>query len=130
MSSHHTDFELTTQLYSFMESVPVLWGWGGLSQLRASDETYTEARGPADNFIQFALQVLDDGTKNGQSYLHVFVRVTDASRVPGRPGSSTTPLSTSFLLFETGEVDMPHGRDIYESAFMASNKSLERTREG
>jgi hypothetical protein len=130
MSSHHTDFELTTQLYSFMESVPVLWGWGGLSQLRASEETHTEERGPADNFIQFSLEVLDDGTKNGQPYLHALVRVTDASRAPGQPGSSTTPLCTTFLLFKSGEVDMPHARDIYESAQMASNKSLERTREG
>ena len=112
-----SDFVLVSQLYSFMEAVPLLWKWETLNALYAQDETYTEQRGPHDNFIHFAFQVLEVGTKEGGRYLHLSVSVTDASRPNGSRGSSTTPLSTSFLFFQSGEVDMPSAREIYERPF-------------
>ncbi len=116
-----SDFALVSQLYSFMEAIPMLWKWDSLRRMYEQGETYTEARGPNDKFIQFEFQVLEDGVedgvKDGGPYLHLSVSVTDASRPNGQRGSSTTPLSTSFLLFENGETDMPLAREIYERPF-------------
>jgi hypothetical protein len=93
------------------------------------DDSHIEERGPPDAAIQFSLRVLEDDTKDGRRYLHVLAETIDASRSSGTPGSSSTPLCSSFLLYENGDADMPHAQDIYDDAFPASNTSLERTRD-
>jgi hypothetical protein len=113
-----------------MEVVPSLWSWDALSRLHELDDTHTEERGNHENFIQFAFRVLEQDAKEGRPYIHVLVEVVDATRTSGYPGSSTTPLCTSFLLYADGKLDMPTARDTYAKAFATSNKSLERTREG
>jgi hypothetical protein len=112
-----SEFELVSQLYSFMQAIPVLWSKDALKRLYAEGETHTEQRGPEDNFLQFEFEVLEDGVKDSGPYLHVCVSVTDPSRPNGQRGSSITPLSTSFILFESGEVDMPLAREIYDRPF-------------
>jgi|SRR5687767_2337891 hypothetical protein len=112
-----SDFALVSQLYSFMEAIPILWSPDALKRLYVRGEMYTEHRGPDDRFLQFEFQILEDGVKDAGQYLHISVSVTDPSRPNGERGSSTTPLSTSFLLFETGKVDMPLAREIYERPF-------------
>ncbi len=109
-----SDFELVSQLYAFMESVPVLWRQEELEKLHEESDTHTEQRGPPNNFLQFEIFVLEHDVKNDKRYLHVLVSVTDPSRESGLRGSSKTPLSTSFLWFEDGETDMPLAREIYE----------------
>ena len=112
-----SDFELVSQLYSFMEAIPVLWSREALKGIYAQRERHAEQRGPTDNFLQFEFEVLDEGVKDGGRYLHVSVSVTDPSHPNGQRGSSTTPLCTSFLIFESGEIDMPLAREIYERAY-------------
>jgi hypothetical protein len=109
-----SDFALVSQLYSFMESVPVLWSREELRKLHAESDTHSEERGPPSNFLQFEICVLEDDVKNDKRYLHVLVSVTAPSREKDVRGSSKTPLSTSFLWFEDGEIDMPLAREIYE----------------
>lgn len=112
-----SDFALVSQLYSFMDAIPILWKWESLRRLYGNGETYTEQRGPDDAFLQFEFQVLEEGLKDGDQYLHISVSVTAPSRVNGQLGSSTTPLSTSFLFFSSGESNMPLAREIYERPF-------------
>lgn len=112
-----SDFELVAQLYSFMESIPVLWSRELLERLQAEGEAHTEQRGPHARFLQFEFEILEDGVKDDGRYLHILVSVTDPSRPAGYRGSSNSPLSTSFLLFESGETDMPMAREIYERSF-------------
>jgi hypothetical protein len=112
-----SDFELVAQLYSFMESIPVLWSRELLERLYAEGEPHTEQRGAQDNFLQFEFEILEDGVKDDGRYLHILVSVTDLSRPAEQRGSSKSPFSTSFLLFESGEIDMPLAREIYERAF-------------
>src|SRR5687767_689045 len=102
-----SDFELASQLHSFMEAVPVLWTWERLRLMHEANESHTEQRGPGDNIFQFRLSVLEDELKYGDRYLHLLVSITDPRRKTGERGSSTTPLSASFLFFQNGETDMP-----------------------
>ncbi len=112
-----SDFELVSQLYAFMESIPVLWTWGALAKLHAENNTHSEERGPPDSFLQFEMAVLEQDVKYGRPYLHVLVSITDPLRSAGDRGSSKTPLGTSFLWFEDGETDMPLAREIYERPY-------------
>ena len=112
-----SDFELAAQLHSFMESIPVLWTWEQRQKLYTDGGTHTEQRGPDGRFFHFDLHVLEDASKNGRRYIHVAVSITDTGRANGQRGSSTTPLCTSFLLYEDGEADMPLAREIYERPY-------------
>jgi hypothetical protein len=126
-----SNFDLVSQLHAFMTAVPALWDWDQLAALHAGDESYDENRGSLDGrFIQFGLSVLENDQKEGRRYLHVAVEVVEPERPSGEPGSSTTPLCSSFLLYSDGETDMPQASDIYRRAYTTSNTSLERTREG
>jgi hypothetical protein len=126
-----SNFDLVSQLHAFMVSVPALWTWDELAALHAADESHDERRGSAGGrFIQFWLRVLESDVKDGRRYLHVAVEVIEADRPSGQPGSSSTPLYSSFLLFADGDTDMPQASDIYRHSFPASNTSFERTREG
>ena len=112
-----SDYELTNQLYSFMQAVPILWGWDRLRTMHQSNESHVEYRGPKDNLISFEVSILEEGRKDAGRYLHVSVLVVDPDRKHGTKGSSTTPLTTSFLMFENGELDMPLARDIFERPY-------------
>jgi hypothetical protein len=112
-----SDFELSSQLYSFMEAVPVLWTWERLKRMHEESDSHTEQRGPDDNIFQFKLSVLEDDLKHGERYLHLLVSITDPTRKIGERGSSNTPLCTSFLFFQNGETDMPLAREIYERSY-------------
>lgn len=112
-----SDFELVSQLYAFMATVPVLWSKEELEKLHAANESHAEQRGPLSNFLQFEMSVLEQDVKNGKRYLQILVSVADPSRDAGVRGSSTTPLCTSFLWFEDGETDMPLAREIYECTY-------------
>jgi hypothetical protein len=126
-----SNFDLVSQLHAFMVAVPALWNWDQLAALHACDESHDEHRGSLDGrFIQFWLRVLENDVKEGRRYLHVAVEVIEADRPSGQPGSSTTPLHSSFLLFADGETDMPQASDIYRHTFTASNKALEQMRNG
>src|SRR5688500_10861909 len=103
MQSMLSDFALVSQLYAFMEVIPVLWSWHRLRDSYGNGETYTEQRGSENNFLQFEFHILEEGSKDGGQYLHVAVSVTDPLRADGQRGSSTTPMCTSFLFFESGE---------------------------
>ncbi len=98
-----------------MESIPVLWSWENLVEMKASGATYTEERGPKDGFLQFELSVLDDGTKDDGYYLHVFVSVTDTCRPNDKVGGCKFPLCTSFLYFDNGQLDMPLAGEVYDT---------------
>ena len=112
-----SDYELTNQLYAFMQAVPVLWGWGRLKAMHEQKGHCVEYRGPKDNMISFEMGILEEGVKDNGRYLHVVVSVTDPDRTLGTKGSSTTPLATSFLVFEGGELDMPLAREIFERPY-------------
>jgi hypothetical protein len=112
-----SDFALTNQLYCFMEAVPLLWSWDKLKVQAATRQTHAEQRGPMSGFLQFEFFVLEEGVKNGEQYIHISVSVTDPSRPVTQRGGSVIPLSTSFLIFENGEVDMPLAREIYDRTF-------------
>ena len=113
-----SDFELTSQLYAFMQSVPVLRPWAELSALHAKKEPHVESRGPEQRPMTFELNVLENDAKNGRTYLHVGVSVSDPNRGIGvKRGSAYIPLSTSFLWYKDGELDMPSAREIYERPF-------------
>ena len=112
-----SDYELTNQLYSFMQAVPLLWSWKRLKAMHQNNESHIEYRGSKDCLISFDMTVLEEGTKDNGQYLHVAVSVIDPSRDAGTKGSSTTPLSTSFLVFENGELDMPLAREIFERPY-------------
>lgn len=112
-----SDFALVSQLYAFMDAIPMLWKWESLRRSYGNGETYKEQRGPRDNFLHFEFQVLEEGVKDGGQYLHIAVSVTDPSRGKGQRGGSTTPMSSSFLFFKNGELDMPLAREIYERRF-------------
>lgn len=112
-----SDFALVSQLYAFMDAIPILWTWQELREQYEKGGTYTEQRGPADNFFHFEFRILEEGVKDAGRYLHVGVSVTDTTRKASRRGGSMIPLSTSFLFFESGELDMPLAREIYERPF-------------
>ncbi|MBM0103564.1 hypothetical protein JM946_02365 [Steroidobacter sp. S1-65] len=112
-----SDFALVTQLYAFMDAIPILWAWQDLRESYRDGQTFTEQRGPDGHFLQFEFQVLEEGTKDGGQYLHILVAVTDPTRSNEQRGGSKTPLSTSFLYFENGEVDAPLAREIYERPY-------------
>jgi hypothetical protein len=113
-----SEFELTSQLYAFMQAVPVLWTWDELSELYAKREPHVESRGPEQRPMTFELNVLENDAKNGRTYLHVGVSVSDPNRGIGvKRGSAYAPLSTSFLWYKDGELDMPSAREIYERKF-------------
>ena len=110
-----SNFELANQLYAFMQTVPLLWGWERLNAMHEKEESHIEFRGPKDNEISFDIEILEVGVKDNRRYLHVMVSVTDPDRTLHKNGSSTTPLASSFLIFENGELDMPLAREIFES---------------
>jgi hypothetical protein len=112
-----SDYELTNQLYAFMQAVPVLWGWERLRTMNDDKESYVEYRGPKDNFMSFKVGIFEEGVKENGRYLLVMVSVTDPDRAPGTKGSSKTPLTTSFLMYENGELDMPLAREIFERPY-------------
>ena len=113
-----SDFELTSQLYAFMQAVPVLWTWDELSELHAKNESHKESRGPEHRPLTFDLDVLESDSKHGRTYLHVGVSVSDPYRgKDAKRGNAWVPLSTSFLWYKDGELDMPSARDIYERPF-------------
>jgi hypothetical protein len=113
-----SDFELTNQLYGFMQSIPVLWTWDELAELHIREEQHTEQRGPASRPMTFDLTVVENDVKHGRTYLHVLVSVSDPARKKeAKRGSSWTPLTTSFLWYRDGELDMPSAREIYERPY-------------
>ena len=113
-----SDYELTNQLYSFMQAVPVLWNWNDVDNLHAKDETHAEIRGPLSNPFSFDMRVLEKDAKDGRTYLHVMVTISDPARdKAAKRGSAWSPLSTSFLWYEDGELDMPTAREIYERSY-------------
>lgn len=113
-----SDFELTSQLYAFMQSIPVLWSWDKLAELHAKKLSHTESRGPDDGPLTFDLDVLENSVQHGRTYLHIGVSVSDPARGRGATrGSAWIPLSTSFLWYKDGELDMPSAREIYERPF-------------
>jgi hypothetical protein len=79
-----SDFALVTQLYAFMDAIPILWAWQDLRKSYGDAQTYTEQRGPDSHFLQFDFQVLEEGTKDGGRYLHISVAVTDPTRAKAR----------------------------------------------
>src|SRR5688572_17447069 len=99
-----SDLERRNQLYSFLVSVPLVWKWDELAELEGE---HVEDRGPESRPMQFSLQLLERDSKEGKSYLHLIVAVSDPGR--GKPvlGSAWLPLSTSFLWFQDGTLDMP-----------------------
>ncbi|GDY22716.1 hypothetical protein LBMAG56_40630 [Verrucomicrobiota bacterium] len=112
------DYELTNQLYAFMQSIPVLWTWDRLAELHAPRQPHQESRGPEDNQLTFELDVLENSAEGGRPYLHIGISVSDLSRKKDTgAGSAWSPLCTSFLWYQDGESDMPTGWEIFEDAF-------------
>ncbi|MBL8518031.1 MAG: hypothetical protein JNM76_13800 [Betaproteobacteria bacterium] len=112
-----SDFELVSQLYAFMQSIPVLWTRDRVQKMFEENDEHQETRGPIDWPLQFEFLVLEQGVKGGEDYLHVLASVSDLGRKKGHHGSSYEPLSTSFLWFKSGELDMPSAREIFEGSF-------------
>jgi len=106
-----SDYTLTNELYCFTVSVPELWSWNQLRDLKNTAETHKEYRGP-DSELIFSLSVLDSGTLNGEEYLQVFADVSEVKRSTAH-GGSYQPLGTCFLYFKNGELDMPTAKDIF-----------------
>ena len=109
-----SNYTLIGQLYSFMQAIPELWSWEALEKLCEAHESHKEYRGPEDQPLIFTLQVLEKEVKHSRTYLHIFVDASDVQREIGLPGSSNTPLGTTFLWYQDGELDMPTAKDIYE----------------
>ena len=112
-----SDFELTNQLYSFMVAIPKLWSWEQLHEMFVSREEHQEQRGSDSKFLQFEFGILEVGTKDDGNYVHLFVSVVDPSRPMRQKGGSVVPLSTSFLFFANGKIDMPLASEIYERPY-------------
>ena len=101
-----------------MQSIPVLWRWEQLAELHAQGESHKEFRGPQNAPLTFDLDVLENSAQNGRTYLHIGISASDPARShDAKRGSSWVPLSTSFLWYKDGELDMPTARDIYERPF-------------
>ncbi len=99
-----------------MQSIPELWSQEALRELNISDKSHKEDRGrPEDASLTFTMEVLECDQENGREYLHILVTVSDTDRPKHSGGDSWTPLATSFLWYEDGELDMPIAKEIYES---------------
>ncbi|MBX2869918.1 MAG: hypothetical protein KTR18_14660 [Acidiferrobacterales bacterium] len=110
-----SDFVLTDQLNAYMQAIPETWAWSELARLFSEGESQKEYRGPETNpVLIFTLNVLEDDVQNGRRYLHILVSVSDTNREHGQLGSSYTPLGTTFIWNEDGEIDMPRPEDIYQ----------------
>jgi hypothetical protein len=96
------DKELVAQLNAFMRCIPFLWTWDQLAALR--ERTHVEYRGNDENFITFAIYLLENTTGEARPYLHVAVHICDR-REGIVLGSAYQPLCNSFLWYRDGEVD-------------------------
>ena len=108
-----TDVELANQLYAFMQSIPMLWTWDNVAEMHRNEGSHVEYRGPQEKPMCFDFRVLEIGEKNGRTYLHVAVAVTDPQRdKSAKRGRAWVPLASSFLWYRNGELDMPTVREI------------------
>ena len=108
------NFELVTQLCSFMHSVPLLWTQHRLQNLHS---VHVENRGPQESELSFELEVVENDLSTADGFLQVLVSVCDPVRVKGEVGSSWQPLTTSFLWRASGELKFPAPWEIYREAF-------------
>ena len=106
------DLQLSTQLFGFMEVIPLLWSVEDLIKLA----DYQEERGSGVNSLQFGWEVLEDEPE----YLLMLASVTDTPRSKDQIGSSWQPLSMTFVVRRDGSCDMPSAEDIYKYTFCGS----------
>jgi hypothetical protein len=96
------DLELVAQLNAFMRSVYVLWSWDQLLALK--EGSHVEYRGNKENFLTFAVDLLEDARDEAPPYLRVYVHVCDLRLGKGL-GSVYQPLCNSFLVYRDGKID-------------------------
>lgn len=112
MRSPLPDYELVAQLSAFMRLVPQLWSWSDLAALRSSGNSITEHLGPIDAPLTFDIEILEHDRNQTGEYLHVMVGLSDSVRSKELPASSWGPLTTSFLWYWSGELDVPSSEEL------------------